>query len=104
VTDHPEIAALLRALADRVEQLDVAQVLGELEVLRVRLWAAATRSNAPQSPSERLLTAAEVSSSTRLSIAWLYRNANKLPFARRIGRKVLFAEKGLTKWLAHKAP
>jgi excisionase family DNA binding protein len=38
----PDLAAALRALADRVQGLDVAQVLGELEVLRFRLWTTAS--------------------------------------------------------------
>jgi excisionase family DNA binding protein len=35
-----DLPAALRALADRVQDLDVAQVLGELEALRFRLWTA----------------------------------------------------------------
>jgi excisionase family DNA binding protein len=52
--------------------------------------------------TERLLTATEVHHRTTLSVAWLYRQAKRgtLPFVRRVGRKVLFSETGLTKWLA----
>lgn len=38
-----------------------------------------------------------------LHVDWFYRHANSLPFARRIGRKRLFSEHGLARWLATRA-
>jgi len=98
-----DLAAALHALADRVDTLDVAQVLGELEVLRVRLWATATTHEPTPAPagSSRGLDVGLVAEQTCMSRDWLYREARagRLPFARRLGRRVVFDEAGLKRWL-----
>jgi len=50
---------------------------------------------------ERLLTAEEASQLLSISPDWLYRHARKLPFARKLGPKILrFSYQGIIKWLA----
>ena len=34
-----------------------------------------------------------------MSRSWVYHKAKKLPFARKIGARLVFDQKGLTKWL-----
>jgi predicted DNA-binding transcriptional regulator AlpA len=104
----PDLAADLRQLADAVEELAVAEVLGRLEVLRVQLWTAATSPDgrteaAPAAPSRGLAVAAVVER-TGMSRDWLYRQARKgrLPFARRLGRRITFDEAGLARWLGRR--
>ncbi|HLK12375.1 MAG TPA: helix-turn-helix domain-containing protein [Candidatus Binatia bacterium] len=62
-----------------------------------------SRREHAEQPS-RLLTAKEVAARTRLSVDYLYRRADRLPFARRIGRAVRFDETGLERWLAGRRP
>lgn len=38
MTDRPDLAAQLRALADRAPHLEAAQVVGELEALKFMVW------------------------------------------------------------------
>ena len=58
-----------------------------------------------QRGSEALLTIDEVAKRTGMSKDWLYRNARRLPFARRIGRRTLrFSESALERWMANRAP
>ena len=99
----PDLAAELHALADKVEDLDVAEVLGQLEALRFRLWTTATNHAAAPAPagSSRGLAVGVVVERTGVSKDWLYREARagRLPFARRLGRRVVFDEAGLTRWL-----
>ena len=98
----PDVADRLRQLADAVEgQLDVAQVLGELEVLRFRLWMSATSPPPPAAAPSRALDVAAVVERTGMSKDWLYREARagRLPFARRLGRRVVFDKAGLDRWL-----
>jgi predicted DNA-binding transcriptional regulator AlpA len=103
VTRPPDLATALHQLADRLAQLDVAEVLGELEVMRVRLWATATTHEPRSAPSgsSRALDVAAVSEQTGMSRDWLYREARagRLPFARRLGRRIVFDEAGLIRWL-----
>src|SRR5262245_54799691 len=54
------LAAQLRALADRVDVLAPAQVVGELEALKFEVWTAATSHPATAPDDETLLDAAEV--------------------------------------------
>src|SRR4029453_14151581 len=103
MADAPRLAAQLHALADQVEQLDVAEVLGKLEALRFTLWTTATAPAPPATtaPPSRALDVEEVMRRTGMSKDWLYREARAghLPFARRIGRRVVFDEAGLARWL-----
>ena len=51
--------------------------------------------------SEQLLTAKEAAPLLACSVDWLYRNAKKLTFAKKLGPKNLrFSKSGLEKWLA----
>jgi predicted DNA-binding transcriptional regulator AlpA len=97
----PDLAALLADPAS-VPAEQIPAVLGELEQVKAALWARLVAGPAPSRDGngDRLLTAQEVSPRASLSVPWLYRHAAALPFTRRIGRKVLFSEAGLTKWLA----
>ena len=54
-----------------------------------------------QSNDDRLLTADEAAQMLAVSPDWLYRNAKKLPFTRKLGPKMLrFSNQGIKKWLA----
>jgi predicted DNA-binding transcriptional regulator AlpA len=54
---------------------------------------------------DRLLTAKEAAERLAVRPGWLYRHASALPFARRIGSRVLrFSEQGLVRWLAQQRP
>jgi hypothetical protein len=99
-----DLAAQLRALADRVDDLDPARVAGELEALKFTIWMRTLTVPVPAAEKDTLLTAADVHRQTQLSVAWLYRHADGLPFTRRVGRKVLFSSAGLAKWLAARRP
>jgi predicted DNA-binding transcriptional regulator AlpA len=51
--------------------------------------------------NEQMLMAKEAAKILACSEDWLYRNAKKLPFARKLGPKNLrFSKSGLEKWLA----
>ena len=54
---------------------------------------------------QSLLTPAQAANRLSVSRRWLYRNKHKLPFARRLSRKVLrFDEAGLERWLKQVTP
>jgi predicted DNA-binding transcriptional regulator AlpA len=103
----PDLAAQLHALAERVDGLAAADIAGELERLRFTLWQTMTAPPAPASPdSSRALDVGAVIARTGMSKQWLYRaaRAKQLPFARRIGRRLVFDEAGLERWLAGRRP
>jgi predicted DNA-binding transcriptional regulator AlpA len=98
---RPDLAAQLRQLADRLAELEPAQVVGELEALRVVAFQEAIRPPAPRPAPSNGLAVAAVMQRTGMSKDWLYREARagRLPFARRLGRRVVFDEAGLARWL-----
>lgn len=54
---------------------------------------------------DRLLTPEETATRLGITPRWLYRHANRLPFTRRLSRKVLrFSEAGLGRWQATRSP
>jgi excisionase family DNA binding protein len=99
----PDLTAALHHLADQLgDGLDVAEALGQLEVVRVALWRQATAPvpAAPAAPT-RAVPLREVVARVGMSRDWIYRQARagRLPFARRHGRRVVFDESAMVRWL-----
>ena len=57
------------------------------------------------SQQDRLLDAEEAAKVLSVSVEWLYRNAKRLPFTRKLGHKMLrFSSVGIQKYLAIRKP
>ena len=104
-----DLDALLAAL-DQLPAASLPEVIGQLEAAKAKAWA---RLTAPPgmdtrvSPSDAAaLDIVEVARRTGMSRQWLYRQARAghLPFARRIGRRLVFDPTGLVRWLARRPP
>lgn len=80
----------------------LADFLGEIEVIRITALARITTPPPAESPDGNV----DVNEAARrlgVSPQYLYRHAGKFPFVRRIGRKLLFSSEGLSKYLAAKS-
>ena len=67
------------------------------ELIREEIEAARTT----QQEADQMLDAKEAALMLSMSEDWLYRNAKKLPFTRKLGPKMLrFSQQGILKWLA----
>ncbi len=88
-------------LAEKLSLEEVAAFLGELEQIRV---TALTRLSSPvvASQPDELLDVCATAKRLGVSHDYLYRHQRKFPFARRIGRKLLFSSVGLEKFLARR--
>ena len=97
----PHLEAIERALQDGPAE-DLPALMGELERLKMKAWVRATKppERASVDPDENL-SAEEAARRLGLSVDWIYRNANHLPFTVRIGRRVLFSAHGLERWNRH---
>jgi hypothetical protein len=63
-----------------------------------------SRRDPPPESEDVLLTTADAAKLLNVSEDWIYRRANRLPFARRLSRKALrFSKVGLMKWRGAKA-
>src|SRR5262245_3554979 len=80
----------------------VTITVGQLrQLIRDEIKAASTT----QHETDRMLTAEEAAELLSMSDDWLYRNAKKLPFTRKLGPKMLrFSYQGIVKWLATRKP
>ena len=82
------------------QDLAVTLTVEQLRALVRHEIQAGVGQNANQD-GERLLTAEEASRILSVSPDWIYRNAKKLPFTRKLGPKMLrFSYQGLLRWLA----
>jgi len=88
-------------LAEKLGIEEVAAFLGELEQIRVTALARLS-CPIPAHPPDELLDVGVTAMRLGVSQDYLYRHQRKFPFARRIGRKLLFSSSGLDKFLAHK--
>ena len=96
---------------DRIAEISAAEVpvlLAKVAALQSLLTSRLlldppSRSVEPAADNENWLTAEEAALILSVTPNWLYRRAKKLPFARRLSRKVLrFSESGLRRYLAVK--
>lgn len=103
--DERRRQAMLHKLIDQkvlAEYLRVNQVLIE-EIVRDQKDQDEKQRLA--SAGDQMLTAKEAAATLACSEDWLYRNAKKLPFAKKLGPKNLrFSRRGLEKWLSNKQP
>src|SRR5215813_1658351 len=75
----------------------VTMTAGQLrELVREEIQAVTTTRH----EADRMITAEEAAEMLSMSTDWLYRNAKKLPFTRKLGPKMLrFSQQGIVKWL-----
>lgn len=86
-----------RELAERLPREELPQFLGELETIRV---IATARLASPMiEQRDELLEVPEAAARLSCSTDYLYRNSKRLPFVRRLGRKLLFSSAGLDAYL-----
>lgn len=110
----PELEAIRRAATGLLERraalpaYEVPEALGLLEQMKAALLASGSGSGdrvdpaAVEAPPEadQWLTAAEVASMLRRTRAWVYRQARRWPFAKKLGRKTLLISKPhLERWV-----
>jgi len=87
---------------------DLPQLIGELEAARAAAWArltipAADKPSDVSGQEARNLDVAEAAKRLGMSRDWLYRHASELPFAVRIGRRVVFDSRELERWNRRRA-
>ncbi len=101
----PDVTAPLEALRRAIRDgrpADLPQLAAALSALTTEATLAAAgrasqRDGASPLPDENLSTQ-EAARRLGVSGHWLYRNAKRLPFAVRIGRRLLFSARGLERW------
>ena len=93
----------LRSLVEGTPAPELPQLIGDLEAARAAAWArltarAADKASEALGQEARNLDVAEAAKRLGMSRDWLYRHASKLPFAVRIGRRVVFDSVALERW------
>jgi excisionase family DNA binding protein len=93
-------AANLRALVATTSLGDLPQLIGDLAAAHAEALARvlASQSVPPPTRPDENLAIDEAARRLGVSKDYLYRHADHLPFALRIGRRLLFSEAGLEKW------
>lgn len=100
----PKLADLLEdpGKASSLPAEAIPELRGQLAkldtLLLCRLLGANSNGN-PSTPAGRNLGVKEASQKIGVSQDWLYRKAGELPFTVRIGRRVLFSESGIEKYI-----
>jgi predicted DNA-binding transcriptional regulator AlpA len=89
-------------LAETSSPEEIPALLGELEQIRVTALARLSSPSAIAYQPDELLDVGATAKRLGVSRDYLYRHRTKFPFARRIGRKLLFSSSGLDKFLARK--
>src|SRR5882724_2990897 len=88
---------VLLMLAKDLPSADLPRLLGEIR--EIEATAVARLSTPAVSQPDELLTVEQAAARLNLSKDYLYRHSRRLPFARRIGRKLLFSSNGLDSYL-----
>jgi predicted DNA-binding transcriptional regulator AlpA len=87
---------------------ELPQLIGDLEAARAAAWARLTAPTTNKTSEEAgkeaiNLDVAEAARRLGISRDWLYRHASELPFALRIGRRVVFDSRELERWNRRRA-
>lgn len=82
----------------------IPDMLGKLEQVKAALWASLMVGNSGNrhgngQDGDRLLDAKDAAAMLHTSTDYLYRHSSKLPFTVRFGRKVLFSQAGIEKYI-----
>jgi excisionase family DNA binding protein len=77
---------------------ELPRLLGDLEEIRATALARLTGPAAENRPDE-LLSVDETAKRMGVSACYLYHHHKRLPFARKVGRKLLFSSAGLDSYL-----
>jgi hypothetical protein len=104
VPARPEMKSELQAalqLAQTLSPEEIPALVGELEQIRVTAMARLPSSPSACPPDE-LLDVRAAAKRLGVSCDYLYRHHAKLPFARRMGRRLLFLSSGLARFVARK--
>ena len=93
----------LRSLVEETPAPELPQLIGELETARAVAWArltapAADKQSDVSGQGARNLDITEAAARLGISKDWLYRHASELPFALRIGRRLVFDSVALERW------
>ncbi len=108
---HPSLAELVHTpqLASELPPESILPLLTKINVLESVLLArlpeipTIAKENRDPSVIDHLLNPEEAATRLGVTVRWLYRHAGRLPFARKLSRKVLrFSEQGLQRWLTAK--
>jgi excisionase family DNA binding protein len=95
-----ELEAVLN-LARSLPREELPRLLGDLAEISATASARLSSAVVESRPDE-LLDVEETARRMGVSKDYLYRHQRKFPFARRIGRKLLFSSSGLDKFLARR--
>lgn len=98
--DEAIAAAAPAELCALVGKLREAELLAEM---RLRSSALPTNGSGP-GEEDHNLSAQEAARRLGVSLPYLYKHAPEYPFARRIGRRVLFSARGLEAWNGGRRP
>ncbi len=91
--DRGLLAGVARKL--RAAKLAEAEALEELIQLALNV-----EGRPPSDRTDELVDAQTASALIGMSLDWIYRNAHRLPFARRLGgRSLRFSTQGIRRWL-----
>ena len=75
----------------------VVALAARLAQLGAGLLVPSVPRNSAEGPDDSL-DVDEAARRTGMSVSWLYKNARRLPFAAKQGRRVVFSARGLERW------
>jgi excisionase family DNA binding protein len=78
---------------------ELPRLLGDLEEVKATALARLS-APAPTPQAQEWLTVRQAAERLRCSTVYLYKNVHTLPFARHLGRKVLFSQTGIEAYLS----
>ncbi len=98
----------LLAALDELPVDQLPELIGALETAKARAWVRLT-APAPGSPSaaehDETVDVDDAARLLGMSPGWLYRNARRLPFTRRVGPRALrFSVAGIRRYLTNRRP
>jgi predicted DNA-binding transcriptional regulator AlpA len=86
-----------------IPEREIPPLMVQLAALQSALAARLLQSAAGTDPADRLLEVDEAAHKLGVSKSWLYRRSARLPFIVHMGRKLMFSEQGIEKYIRQRS-
>ena len=90
---------MLSGLVRETAASELPALIGALEAAKAQAWGRlALPAPAPVRAADENVSVEEAARRLGVSDRWIYKHADRLPFVRRIGRRVLCSARALAEW------
>jgi predicted DNA-binding transcriptional regulator AlpA len=100
LTEHSRMVAELARIARETPREYLSALVGALEQAKTEVLMRACGRDEHERPADQNVSVEAVAERLGISASYIYKNADSLPFVRRVGRRVVCSLRSADRWMA----